>query len=738
MELGREWKSVKIGTSVVELRRLESGVIDIRGETLYDVQKGLGFAHSIDRLMQMLVTRIVGRGELTKYFLNSEEGYAIDFVIRKLAFRRDIFQDLHHLTPEALKWAESYCEGVNAYMEQEGLPKLCKLFKVKTEKWHVSDTMLMIKTLSYLGIAQQQERIERLIIHAVKDGVAPEKLEKIFGISGLDQSVVEMLKKVHLVLPYFDNQMRFQPFQTTMSNNWVVAPHKSASNCPLLCVDPHLQVNRLPSTWYEAVGQWGDGNYQMGITLPGFPGWIMGKTPHISASFTYGMFDTIDFFFEEIKNGKYRRGEEWIPLTIREEKIQRKNKGLQSHYFFESDAGVIERERTHSPFIKDGLYLSMAWSNLRQGPSPILNCLMHLWSSKTVDEAQMYLWEMTLPCNWVIADTEGNIGLQQSGKVPKRKKSGLLPLPAWDKENLWQGYYMGTDLVSEINPERGFCLSANDSKNRPDRIFSTINLPEYRFRRLQGVLSENKKFTLEEMQELQNDCYSVQAEDFMEQIKTWIPDTPTGKILKEWDLKYDKNSVGATLFEVFYINLSQEVFSPVFGKEVWEVYGPGHAFFGFNFGNFDKILLSDDPSFFGKEGKKALFQRILQKTLKSFEKGKISTWGEKCAFNMNYLLFDGKMPKFLGFDIGPVQLNGNRATIDTFQIYREGKRKIVTSASYRMVTDLNVDAIHSALAGGVSEKKRSPYYKSDVEIWKTGKLKKIAFDPKTNSFTITS
>jgi len=673
---------------------------------------------------------------LTKYFLDSEEGYAVDLLVRKLGFRRDIVQDLHRLTPEAIRWTEAYCEGVNAYLEIEGLPLLCKIFKLKTEPWHLTDTMLMVKTLSYLGIAQQQERIERLIIHAIRDGVCPEKLKKIFGLERLDASLVDLIKKVHLTLPYFDSQMRFQPFPSTMSNNWVVAPYKTMSNFPFLCVDPHLQVNRLPSTWYEAVGQWGEGNYQMGITRPGFPGWIMGKTPNISASFTYGMFDTIDFFIEEVKNGQYRRGEKWVPLTVREERIQRKNKSNKPLYFFESNTGVIERKNTKSPLIEDGLYLSLAWSNFRQGPSPILNCLMHLWSSKNIDEAQMYLWGMTLPCNWVIADSAGNIGLQQSGCVPKRKNSGLLPLPAWDEENLWQGFYVGTELVSEINPERGFSLSANDAKNLPGRQFSTIHLPEYRYRRLFKILSEDKLFTVDEMKALQNDCYSVQAEDFMNQIRDWIPSTPAGQILKAWDLCYDKDSKGATLFESFYCDLLKEVFSPIFGKEVWEIYGPGHAFFGFNFGNFDKVLLGEDPAWFGKEGKVAFVQRILCKTLNSFEKKPIPTWGEMNAFYMNYLLFDGKLPKFFGFDKGPIQLNGNRATIDTFQIYREGKRKIVTSASYRMIVDLKEDAILSALAGGVSEKKRSEYYTSDIDIWKTGRLKKITFHREEGDFNI--
>jgi penicillin amidase len=735
MDITQQWKSIKIGSSYVELRRIKGGVVEIKADNLYDLQKGLGYAHAVDRLMQMLVTRVVGRGELTKYFLDNEEGYAIDLLVRKLGFRRDVVQDLHHITPEALRWTESYCMGVNAYLEHEGFPFLCKIFKIKSDPWDVTDTMLIVKTLSYLGIAQQQERVERLIIHAIRDGVSPDILKRVFSLEGLDDSLVALIKKLQVSLPYFDNRMRFQPFANTMSNNWALAPDKTLSGAPFLCVDPHLQVNRLPSSWYELVGHWGEGNYQMGITLPGFPGWIMGRSADLSASFTYGMFDTIDFFIEEIRRGEYRRGDRWIPLNVREEKVYRKSKGEVSLYFFESDSGVIERRNPKSSMIRDGFYLSLAWSSFRLGPSPILNCLMHLWSAKSIDDAQMFLWAMTLPCNWVISDSSGNIALQQSGCIPKRKKSGLLPLPAWDEENLWQGFYKGTDLLHQINPSEGFVASANDTKIIPGGIsLNTMDLPSYRYRRLAQILSQEKRFSIEEMQALQNDCYSPQAEEYMKQIKHWIPETKAGHILKEWNLCYEKESQGATLFEVFYKNLHKEVFGPYFGHEVWETYGPGHAFFGFNFGNFDRILLSDDPFWFGREGKEELYRRILKKTLHSFERRSIPSWGERNVFFMNYLLFDGKLPKFFGFDIGPIQLNGSRATIDTFQTYWEGRRKIVTSASYRMSLDMKEPAIYSALAGGVSEKKRSVLYTSDIFLWKLGKNKKLSFNKELGEF----
>lgn len=738
MELTKEWTSYKIGESLVEIRRLESGIPEIKAETALDLQRGLGFVHAADRLMQMLVTRIVSRGELTKYFLDNDEGFAVDFLVRKLGFRRNIVQDLQKITPEALAWTEAYCEGVNAYLMQQSLPLLCKIFRMKDEPWLITDAMLIVKTLSYLGIAQQQERIERLIIHAIRDGVDPEKIKRLFGLDALDETLIELVKKLHVSLPFFDSQMRFQPFQGAMSNNWVIASQKSASGAPLLCVDPHLQINRLPASWYEVSGQWGKGNYRVGITLPGFPGWIMGRSRDLSATFTYGMLDTIDFFIEEIRRGQYKRGEEWISLAAREEKVHRKNREV-TLYFFESDAGIIERENSESPLIEDGFYLSMAWSNYQQGPSAIINCLLHLWNCKNVDEAQMYLWNMPLPCNWVLADSSGNIGFQQSGRLPKRKRSGLLPLPAWDRQNLWEGFYVGTELMAEINPSCGFALSANDNKNCPGLPpFSTIHLPDYRYRRLVEKLSEKKAFTIEEMAALQNDCCSLQAADLMELMRKWIPETSVGSVLKKWDYFYHKESQGAVLFESIYRELLREIFAPMFGKEAWKVYGPGHAFFGFNFGNFDRVLLSDNPLWFGSEGKELLFRRTIEAALVPFEGNRIPTWGEMNAFNMNYLLFDGKLPRFLGFDIGPIQLNGNRATVDTFQIYLEGKRKIVTAASYRFITDMSDHVVYSALAGGVNEKKRSPYYTSDIALWRKGAYKKILFRDETSSFHVST
>ncbi len=174
------------------------------------------------------------------------------------------------------------------------------------------------------------------------------------------------------------------------------------------------------------------------------------------------------------------------------------------------------------------------------------------------------------------------------------------------------------------------------------------------------------------MQNLQKDCYSLQAVTFMKQWEKWIPDTLPGHILKKWDYHYKKEAQAPVLFEAIYRALLKAVFSPMFGKKAWEIYGPGHAFFGFNFGNFDRIYSQKTPSGLIKETKESLFRRVIRKTLAAFEGKKIPTWGQGNHFKMNYLLFDGKLPQCFGFDKGPIELNGNRATIDTFKFTEKG------------------------------------------------------------------
>src|SRR5690606_6576672 len=68
------------------------------------------------------------------------------------------------------------------------------------------------------------------------------------------------------------------------SNNWAVSGSKTAGGNPILCNDPHLSLS-LPSIWYEAQIHTPEFNVY-GVTLPGFPGVIIGFNENVSWGMT--------------------------------------------------------------------------------------------------------------------------------------------------------------------------------------------------------------------------------------------------------------------------------------------------------------------------------------------------------------------------------------------------------------------------------------------------------------------
>jgi penicillin amidase len=90
---------------------------------------------------------------------------------------------------------------------------------------------------------------------------------------------------------------------------------------------------------------------------------------------------------------------------------------------------------------------------------------------------------------------------------------------------------------------------------------------------------------------------------------------------------------------------------------------------------------------------------------------------------LDNIFFGGKLPRFLGFDAGPVPIRGGRATPHQGQIYRAGERLTSFTPSLRIVADMSEEDLHTALCGGPSDRRFSKHYTSGVADWLAGKLK---------------
>jgi penicillin G amidase len=736
MKITRRVRSMTIGGTSLEIGRTAGGVVDIHGNDLHDLMRGLGFAHAHDRLSQMMLVRLVGQGRLCECLNDNEETLTVDVFTRQLGFVKLAREECSRMTPSARAFVLAYCEGVNEFLRGGSRPWGLRLTGYRPEPWEPADTLLTMLLMSYAGLAQTQQDFETFLIQSIRAGVDVTKLKRLFTphLDEMTDEHVALIRRLRHVTPLLPG-LPPEIAPLTSSNNWAVAPHRSATGAALQCNDPHLECNRLPAVWYEAVLH-APGDYQMGVTIPGVPGILMGRTRRVSYGFTYGFMDLVDYVIEECQEGRFRREEGFQPLRERRETIRRKQSAPAEITIRETDAGTLEVDPRGGGF-DDGLYLARAFSATLGGTARTLDALSRLPQARNVVDAQIALRDVSISCNWVIADREGNIGYQQSGLLPDRSYSGLFPVIGWKRDERWRGLVDPVRLSTLLNPPDGVIVTANDDWNQPGRPRSIgLSQGPYRATRIAELLRQDRKLTTADMRRMQADLYSVQARRFMDVLRPLIPDTPTGRLLAAWDLRYDVASRGATLFEAFYRAVQNDLFGTLFGPAMWHALVNSTNLLAIYFQPFDEALLSGDAAWFGARGQARVFREALAVAL-DVEVENVAAWGDERQVVLRNLLLGGKLPgwlnRWLQADRGPIPLPGNRSTIVQSAIFKSHGRISTFAPSYRYVTDLGTDTIETMLAGGPSERVLSSLYACELEAWQTHRYKTLSGEPSPES-----
>jgi len=701
----------------VVINRIVGGVPRIKADHEIDLYWGLGYMHGTDRQLAMWLVKLIGHGRASEKLKADPDLIAADTYMRWISLAGDAAQEVKRMNKETRAIVNAYCDGINRGAADSGVPFEFKLVGYKPDPWTPEDVVLTARIIGFIGLTQSQGDMEKGIMQMIKNDVSIEKLMELFpAMERPKQKLIDIIRKTNLVNPIIPESVRWLSALTrfSASNNWAVTGARSKSKKPILCGDPHIEVNRLPAVWYEAMLLMGD-SYAMGATLPGLPVVAMGRSNTLAWAATYGFMDTIDYFIEDVVDKKCLRGTKRVPFTVREEVIRPKKKAPITLRFYESDNGVLEGEPN-----TDGYWLSFAWSARRGTIAESMDNILKIPWTKNVKEAMTCFAGLSFTAfNWVMADTSGNIGYQMCGNFPKRKRgtSGLLPYLGWDPSQQWKGTVPPTSYPRVSNPPEGYVATANEDLSHLAKV-TVQNLPmgSYRGDRIRQLLKKHSPLSVEDMKKIQRDLYSLQAEYFMKIIKPLLPDTPNGRILRDWDLCYDTQSLGATLFERVYAALLEIVFGELeMGRDVVDYCIAETGFFNDFYGNFDRILLSRKSLWFGEEDRNDLYKRAIDRALKD----RAVAYGKTHTVLMANLFFGGKLPRILGFDYGPIELPGNRATIVQGQIFKSAGRLTSFAPSFRVIADLGQSEIHTALPGGPSDRRYSPYYTSDITLWKS-------------------
>ena len=729
--------------------RDENGVPTITAEGWLEALYGLGYMHALDRKTQVLFSRAVARGAAAEQIRDKDELLETDLFFRRIGLHLNVDRAVDEFDDETFTELQAYCDGLSAGLRATGRSLPMRATGFYPDAWTPASVVLVGQLLSFGGLAVSQLQNERLLIELIHAGADPAALTEMFE-PRLDDVDFDLVRNVTMSNQLSDDALELLVDLPRLagSNAWAVRPHRSATGHALLASDPHLEINRLPAIWYEAVLRWPK-NYLIGATLPGCPLFSVARTPKLSWGVTYMKGDTIDFFIEDCRPGgetgwQYRRNNRWLDFELRQETVLRKGDEAIVMNVYENDVGTIDVDLGNLESKKAssngdssanrnghdnaGYYLSTAWAGRHVSAAVAVSTWLKLTKARDVREAQDVVAQCTQPtlC-FVLADSEGHIGLQGCGSFPRRRghHSGLAPLPAWDTANHWRGWLSKDLLPSLYDPPEGYLATANEETN-PDGgpLLVTQTVHDYRQRRIMERLSELPAATLDDMQQLQYDVISLQARDLLEIFLPYIPEGPLKEKLSNWDYNYGADENRCTLFLNLYRNVMMELLGHKRGIG-WRriVYLCSRAgFSSMVLTAADRLLHRDESWWWHGRDKGAIIRRAAQR-ITDLEPPK---WSDMNFFHFDNRFFGSRhVGRLLGFRSKRHPMPGNHATPFQGHVYLTATRETTFAPSYHFVTDMGSHEAWTNLPGGPSESRFSKYYRTDVPRWLQGKYKPL-------------
>ncbi|MBE9537609.1 MAG: penicillin acylase family protein [Proteobacteria bacterium] len=557
----------------VKVLRDDAGVPYIYADSLDDALTAQGFLHVQERTFQMELYKYLAHGRLAEFI--GERGIKNDRIIRLLDLTGFAKEQLGRLSDEERNYLQRYLNGVNAFItdREDEYPLMFSVMGHTPMQWTLED----ILAIQYFRIwsSSVNWRQELLTLQLIDKFGAERAYElRPLTINPDDPATefdAEPSQLASLGLQFDDSLVSdYQPRYAMGSNAWASDGGKSANGAPILSNDPHLDARHLPGFWYP-MGIVTPELRAVGTASPGGPGLGVGRTSHIAWGATNGYADMVDLYIETLDpdNGSnYIQGGQSLPFLTRTEELLIRDREAEGGFRVET---MQIRETIRGPIISDhgmslveGKLLSMRWSVPEYvGPD---SGNRELLLARSVDEALLAIGKTTVPLNYIVVDTAGNVARMGSGVVPIRSRgNGLVPLVPKEQDN-WQGRIPPEEMPLQLNPAKGWVGSANHRVTKADYPYeySTHFAGSWRYRRLMELF-EKPVVSVDDHWAFNLDIKNLLAQRMLPAIIAAFeadPELqPLARELAAWDLLDDKDETAPLIFQTVLRHFAIETFS---------------------------------------------------------------------------------------------------------------------------------------------------------------------------------
>jgi penicillin amidase len=565
-----------------------------------------GYNAGRDRLWQIDLWRKRGLGRLAASFGPSY--VAQDRAARLFLYRGDMAAEWAAYGAGSREAVEAFAAGVNAYVAEvdagkRPLPVEFRLTGSRPEPWAAEDVLRIRSHALVSNVASEVARAQVACKASLSADLLRRTLSpphKVVVPAGLDPCVVpaDVLKDYLLgtgavsfealaggvqkaeASPQARLAAALDAYQNEGSNNWVIAPSRTATGRPILANDPHRPVG-VPSLRYVVHLNAPDLDI-IGAGEPALPGVSFGHNARIAWGITIFYIDQEDLYVYETKGDAYRYKSGYEPMTVVHEIIAVKG---------EAPRDVTLKFTRHGPVLdetpdtgKGGHAFAMRTVWNMPGASGYFGSSRMWRATSWADfKAGQEHWG-TPPLNLVFADTTGDIGWSAAGLTPSRLNwDGLLPVPG-DGRYEWAGLMPVSQLPALHNPPRGFVATANQMNLPADypanRTISYEWADRSRITRIEEVLTGLPKATLADSMALQTDSHDALSRRTIALLAhVTAPDPSVARaidLLKAWDNDETTGSAAAAIYQVWTTNhLGHAVVGSVVPEAARAVVGSG-------------------------------------------------------------------------------------------------------------------------------------------------------------------
>ncbi|MGD8439927.1 MAG: penicillin acylase family protein [Holophagae bacterium] len=497
----------------VTTTRDAQGIWFIEGGTLYDVMEAMGYAVAQDRLWQMDLFRRQGRGTLSALLGASQ--IPNDVFLRTIGYSDDeLTQLFNELSPEAQTLVQGYTDGVNRRIAEfligydwlnmpyeywllglqsvlagPGLPVLPEPFTYNdTLAWLALlqrnfdpegrpgatgqlDNAVLVQTLLAV-YGDPDPNVARAMFADLRWINDPSALTYIPAgakdapAQTIDPQLAERFADMPSLKGAADRiQARATGYHEAMeelnadvkmgSYAWVVSGDKTASGNPIVYSGPQMGFT-APAIVTEGSIR-GGGLEISGMTVPGIPFIIIGRTPHHAWSMQVGHAHTMDYYLE-------------APQTVALHRME------TIEVFGGEDVTIPIWRSAHGPIIEPLPWdpttnpdpdIIVSWAYAHWGrEAKSLEAFLKLAGAESIADFDSGIEEAALSQHFTYADRDGNIAYWMSGFDPIRAASVDPRLPSigdgtqeWTGErrprahdsNTAQGYYCGWNNKAQLD-----------------------------------------------------------------------------------------------------------------------------------------------------------------------------------------------------------------------------------------------------------------------------------------------